>query len=149
MVKSCRRARFRCLWQDSIHPEHAETIEAFSSCMVQVRVERAHTLAECINIMIQALWTRDSSLLQGLTIQNTYMELRQGSKNAVVVVRNSMAYPQTLWKKTPVARAVVATPVSGPPMGAQLQEGGTSPRILIPPNWLSGKDVECYSMNWT
>ena len=35
-------------------------------------------------------------MLQGLTIQNTYTELRQGSKKAVVVVRNSMAYPQTL-----------------------------------------------------
>ena len=47
-------------------------------------------------------------------------ELRQGSKNAVIVVRNSTSYPQTLWKKTPVARAVAATHVPGPPMEAQL-----------------------------
>ena len=46
--------------------------------------------------MIQALLTGDGSLLQGLTIQNTYTELGQGSKNAVMMVRNSMAYPQTL-----------------------------------------------------
>ena len=84
--------------------------------------------------MIQALQTRDGSLLQGLTIQNMYMELRQGSKKAVVVVRNSTVYPQTLQKKTPVARAVVALPVLGPPMEAQLQKGGTSPRILTPRN---------------
>ena len=41
-----------------------------------------------------------------------------------MVVRNSMTYPQTLQKKTLVARAVAATPVPEPPMEAQLQEGG-------------------------
>ena len=64
-----------------------------------------------------------------------------------MVVRNSMAYPQTLQKKTSVAREVAATPVLGPPMKAQLQEGGRSPRTLTSPNWLSGKDMESYLMN--
>ena len=32
-----------------------------------------------------------------------------------MVVRNSMAYSQTLQNKTPVARAVVALPVPEPP----------------------------------
>ena len=54
--------------------------------------------------MVQALQTEDGSLLQGLTVQNTYTELRKGSKKAVVVVRNNTAYSQTLQKKTPVAR---------------------------------------------
>ena len=44
------------------------------------------------------------SLSQGLTVQNTYTKLRQGSKKAVVVVKNITAYSQTLKKKTPVAR---------------------------------------------
>ena len=39
-------------------------------------------------------------------MQNTYTELRKGSKKAVVVVRNHTAYPQTLWKKMPVVRAI-------------------------------------------
>ena len=39
-------------------------------------------------------------------VQNAYTELRKGSKIVIVVVRNSMAYPQTLKKKTLVARAV-------------------------------------------
>ena len=90
--------------------------------MVPVKVGKAYTRG-CINIMVQALWTKEGSLLQGLTVQNTYTELRQGSKKAVVVVRNSMAYPQTLQKKTPVARAVTVLPVPEPPMEAQLQEG--------------------------
>ena len=56
-----------------------ENIEAFSSHMVLVKVGRAYT-GECINIMVQALLTEDGSLPQGLTVQNTYTELRQGSK---------------------------------------------------------------------
>ena len=127
---------------------NVENIEAFSSHVVQVRAEMVHT-SGCINIMTQALQAGDGSLPQGHTIQNTYMELRQGSKNAVMVVRNSMAYPQTLCKKTPVARAVMANPVLGPPLESQLQEGGMSPQILTPPNWLLGKGIESYSMNWT
>ena len=58
--------------------------------------------------MTQALCTEDGSLPQGLTVQNTYTELCSGSENVTVVVRNSMAYPQTLRKKTPVVRAVEA-----------------------------------------
>ena len=50
--------------------QNVETIEAFSSHVVLVKVERAYT-GEHINIMVQALWTED-----GLTIQNMYMELR-------------------------------------------------------------------------
>ena len=104
-----------------------ETIEAFSSHMVLVKVEKAYTRGH-INVMAQALWTEDGSLLQGLTVQNTYTELRQGSKKAVMVVRNSMAYPQTLMKRTPVARAVMVTPLPKSPVEAQLQEGGNKPQ---------------------
>ena len=55
--------------------QNVETIEAFSSCMVLVKVGKAYT-GECINIMVQASWTKDGSLPQGLTIQNIYTELR-------------------------------------------------------------------------
>ena len=51
--------------------KNMETIDAFSSCVIHVRAERAYT-GECINVMTQVLWTRDGSLLQGLTIQNAY-----------------------------------------------------------------------------
>ena len=53
-----------------------------------------------INVITQALQAQDGSLPQGLTVQNAYTKLRKGSKKVIVVVRNSMAYPQTLWKKT-------------------------------------------------
>ena len=88
-------------------------------------------MGECINVMVQALQTEDSSLLQGLTVQNMYTKLRQGSKKAVTVVRNNTAYLQTLWKKTPVARVVAALPAPKPPEEKQLLEGLMSPMIPI------------------
>ena len=69
--------------------KNTETIDTFSSW---VKVEKAYT-GEHINIMTQVRQTKDGSLLQGLTIQNAYTELRRGTKNAFMVVRNSMAYP--------------------------------------------------------
>ena len=111
--------------------QNVETIEPFSSHMVPVRAGRAYT-GECINVMVQALQTEDGSLPQGLTVQNMYTELRQGSKKGVMVVRNSMVYLQTLQKKTPVAREVVALPVPKPPEEVQLQEGVMSPKSPYP-----------------
>ena len=51
-----------------------------------------------------------------------------------MVVRNSMAYSQTLQMKTSVARAVEKLPVPEPLMEVQLQEGVKSPRVPIPPD---------------
>ena len=70
-------------------------IEAFSSWVISVKAENDYT-GECINIMTQVLQTEDGTLPWGLTIQNTYTELRKGSKYIVMVVRNSVAYPQTI-----------------------------------------------------
>ena len=55
--------------------QNIETIEAFSSHVVLVKVGRGYT-GECINIMVQALQTKDGSLPQCLTVQNMYTELR-------------------------------------------------------------------------
>ena len=82
-------------YDEVVFMRNVETIEAFSSQVISVKVEKAYT-GECINIMTQALWTEDSALPQGLTIQNVYTELQEGSKYIVMVVRNSTAYPQML-----------------------------------------------------
>ena len=71
--------------------------------------------------MVQALYAQDGTLLPGLTVQNMYTELRKGSKKAVVVVQNNTAYPQTLRKKTPVARAISVLPVPETPKPKSLQ----------------------------
>ena len=78
-----------------MYTQKAETIEPFSSHIVPVKTGKAY-VEEHINVMVQALWTQDGSLPQGLTVQNTYTELRKGSKKAVAVVQNNTTYPQTL-----------------------------------------------------
>ena len=102
--------------------QNVETIEPFSSCMALVKVGRAY-IGECINVMVEVLWTEDGSLPHGLTVQNTYTELRQGSKKAVVVVRNSMAYLHTLQKRT-------QNHLKRP----SCRRGWTSPRVPIIPD---------------
>ena len=71
--------------------------------------------------MVQPLCAQDGTLLPGLTMQNMYTKLRKGSKKAVVVVQNNTTYLQTLWKKTPMARAVPALPVPEPHESESLQ----------------------------
>ena len=105
-----------------MYTQNAKTIEPFSSWIVPVKTGMAY-MGEHINVMVQALWTQDGSLSQGLTVQNTYTELRKGSKKAVVVVQNNTAYSQTLQKKISVARAVAALPLPEPPEGKQSPEG--------------------------
>ena len=104
-----------------MYTQEAETIEPFSSHIVPVKTGKAY-VGEHINIIVKALQTQDGSLPQGLTIQNAYTELRTGSKKAVVVVWNNTTYPQTLQKKTPMVRVVVALPVPEPPEGEKLEE---------------------------
>ena len=108
-------------YDEIISTKDTETINAFLSHIIHARMRTAHT-GEGIIVMTQALCAEDGSLPQGLTVQNTYMELCNGSKNVAVVVRNSMVYPQTLRKKTPVARAVTVTWVPEPPVQTSLME---------------------------
>ena len=103
-----------------MYTQKAETLEPFSSHIIPIKTVKAY-LGECINVMVQALHTQDGTLLPGLTVQNTYTEMRKGSKKAVIVVWNNTTYPQTLQKKTPVARAVPALPVPEPPESESLQ----------------------------
>ena len=78
-----------------MYTQKAETLEPFSSHVISVKTGKAY-LEDHINVMVQALWTQDGTLLPCLTIQNTYTKLRKGSKKAVVVVQNITAYLQTL-----------------------------------------------------
>ena len=85
----------------------SKMIDAFSSKIIHARRKTAFNGAR-LNVMTQALCAEEGSLPQGLTIQNAYTEMCNGSKSVTVVVRNGMAYPQTLKKKIPVARVVAA-----------------------------------------
>ena len=97
-------------YDEIVTTKEAETIDAFSSQVIHAKTKTAH-LVEGINVMTHALHVEDASLPQGLTLQNAYTELHSGSKNIALIVRNNMAYPQTLRKKTPMARAVTVTQI--------------------------------------
>ena len=115
-----------------MYTKKVETLEPFSSHVVPVKTMKAH-LGECLNVMVQALHAQDGALPPGLTVQNTYAELRKGSKKAVVVMWNNTTYPQTLWKKTPVARAISMLPVPEPPESESLQvQDNTCPDLHTP-----------------
>ena len=115
-----------------MYTQKVETLEPFSSHVIPVKTTKAY-LGECINVMVQALHAQDGALPPGLTMQNTYTELRKGSKKAVVVVWNNTTYPQTLWKKTPMARVISMLPVPKPPEPESLQvEDHTCPDLHTP-----------------
>ena len=122
---------------------NTHTVDAFSSCVIPIKTEKAY-MGEHINNMTQVLQTKDGSLLQGLSLQNTYTELSKGNKNAVAVVRNSMAYPQTLKKENPSGQS------SGCNCGArtagrgQVAGRGMSPRTLMHLNWQLDRDKGSY-----
>ena len=69
-----------------------EMIDAFSSCIIYVSVRTAYT-GVGLNVMTQALHAENRSLPQGLTIQNVYTKMHNGSKNITVKVRKSIVYP--------------------------------------------------------
>ena len=112
---------------------NTETIDVFSSHVLPTKVEKAYT-GEHINIILQVLQITDGSLPQGLTIQNVYTELQRGSKNVVMVVRNSMVYPQMLWKKDPVAREVAVAAVPEKLLDTRMWEGEDGPEDSHSPN---------------
>ena len=87
-----------CEYDEVVVTKNTEIIDAFSSHVIPMKTEKAY-LEERINVMIQALQVKDVSLPQGLTVQNSYMQQRTGSKNAIIVVRNSTAYPELSRRK--------------------------------------------------
>ena len=104
-----------------MYTQKVETLEPFSSHVIPVKTAEAY-LGARLNVMAEALYAQDGTMPPGLTVQNTYTELRKGSKKAVVVVWNHTAYPQTLCKKTPMARAMAIQPVPKIPKPGSLQD---------------------------
>ena len=66
-------------YNEVVLTKNTETIDALSSHLITAKAITAHT-GEKIDMMTQALCVEDSSLLQGLMVQNAYIKLRKGSK---------------------------------------------------------------------
>ena len=90
--------------------KYSEAIDAFSSRIINAQMETTFTGGR-LNTMTHALCAEEGSLSQGLTVQNAYTEMHNGSKNVTVLVRNSMVYPQTPKRKILVAKVVAANQV--------------------------------------
>ena len=103
-----------------MYTQKVETLAPFFSHVIPMKMMEAY-LGECLNMMVQALHAQDGTLPPGITMQNTFTELRKGSKKAVVVVQNNTTYPQTLQKKTPVAGAMAMQLVPNIPKPGSLQ----------------------------
>ena len=78
--------------------KNTKTIDALSSHVITTKTSTAH-IVKMTDVRTQALCIMDGPLPWGLTVQNAYTELRKGNKNVTVVVRNNMAYPQTLKRR--------------------------------------------------
>ena len=90
----------------------SKTIDTFSSRIIHAQMKITFTGVR-LNVMTHVLCAEEVSLPQGLMIKNAYTEMCNGSKNVTGIVRNSIAYPQTL-KKILVARVVAANWVPEP-----------------------------------
>ena len=99
--------------------QNVETIEAFSYCAVPVKVEKAYTRGH-INVMAQALQTGDGSLPQGLTVQNTYTELRQSSHGG----KEQYTLPTDPPEENPSGQGSCNNPIAQATNGSPVAGGG-------------------------
>ena len=107
-------------YDEAVTAEDTKTIDAFSSHVIHARMGTAHT-GEGVNMMTQALHIEDGSLPRAWQCR-MLTELHDGSRNVTVVMGNSMAYPKTLRKRTPVARVVAVRWVLEPSMQTGVME---------------------------
>ena len=78
-------------YDEVVLSKNTETIDAFSSHVIIAKSRNSSYQQVGINMMTQALHIEDGPLPQGLMVQNPYTELRKGSRNVIVVLRNCMA----------------------------------------------------------
>ena len=75
----------------------SKMIVAFLSKIIHAQTKTAF-MGVRSNMMTHALCADEGPLPQGLMVQNAYTKMCNGSKDVVIVVRNSTMYPQTLKK---------------------------------------------------
>ena len=91
-------------YDEVVTTKEAEMTDAFLSHIIHSRT-RIACMGMRLSVMMQALHAEDGSLPQGLTTQNAYTEMCNGSKNGMIIVKNSMAYPQTLEEEDPSGKS--------------------------------------------
>ena len=104
-------------------------IPAFASRIVHVRTQRTFMKGHCLNIMVQPPYPEDKAKLPlGLYVQRVYTELKDGSQNVSMVLRNSTGKPMHLTAGQLVGHIVAANlvpdVVASPELEAKLAKDG-------------------------
>ena len=108
------------------------TIPAFESIILHCHTHRMMMMGYKLHVMTQATYLEDwANLPNGVYVVKTYTELRDGSCNVSVVLRNLMGKPVHLAAGRPVARVVAANAIP---------DAAPSPKFLrkldeLEPNW--------------
>ena len=88
------------------------TIPAFESIILHCRTCRMMMMGYKLHVMTQTTYLEDqANLPNGVYVVKTYTELRDGSRNVSVVLRNLMGKPVHLAAGRPVARVVAVNTV--------------------------------------
>ena len=83
------------------------TIPAFESIILHCHTRKTMMMGYKLHVMTQATYPEDgANLLNGVYVVKTYTELRDGSRNVSVVLRNLMGKPVHLAAGRPVAQVV-------------------------------------------
>ena len=108
------------------------TIPAFESIILHCRTRKTMMMGYKLHVMTQATYPEDrTNLPNGVYVVKTYTELRDGSRNVLVVLRNLMGKPVHLAAGRPVARVVAVNAIL---------DATPSPEFLrkldeLEPNW--------------
>ena len=114
------------------------TIPAFESIILDCRTHRTMMMGYKLHVMTQATYLEDrANLPNGVYVVKTYTELRDGSRNVSVVLRNLTGKPVHLVAGRPVAWVVAANTIL---------DAAPSPEFLkkldeLEPNWSSPKKL--------
>ena len=88
------------------------TIPAFKSIILHCLTCRTMMMGYKLHVMTQAMYLEDrANLPNGVYVVKTYTELRDGSHNVSVVLRNLMGKPVHLSARRPVARVVAVNAI--------------------------------------
>ena len=98
------------------------TIPGFQSIVAHGRTQRTMMMGNRLNVMTQAPYPEDKTdLPNGLYVMRTYMELKDGSRNVSLVLRNLTARPIYLARGRLISRVAAANAIP---------EAQCSPKLL-------------------
>ena len=97
-------------------------IPAFASVVVRGQTKKTFMLDQRLNVMVQAPYAEDrANLPVGLYVQRVYTEMKEGSRNVSLVVRNGTSRPMHLSGGRVIARIVAANRVPEPVVSPELE----------------------------